>query len=80
MAQAGAWWAAFADALLCVGPIAERGSRYGNKPAMFLDGLEIAHREAPDTIDLRITAAGWAQLKRHYGEDPAVRRDPGRRD
>ena len=74
------WWGAFVDALLRFGPIDERSSRYGDKPAVFLDGHEIAHREAPDVIDLRITATGWAQIKRQYSEDPAVKRDPGRRD
>ncbi len=31
-------------------------------------------------IDLRITRAGWLAVKDHFGADPAVRRDPSRRD
>jgi hypothetical protein len=31
-------------------------------------------------IDLRITGAGWSQVKDSFGADPAVRRDPSRRD
>jgi hypothetical protein len=31
-------------------------------------------------IDLRITRDGWARAGQDFAEDPAVRRDPGRRD
>jgi len=36
--------------------------------------------EAPGVIDLRITGAGWRQVKQHFTADPAVRRDLSRRD
>jgi len=36
--------------------------------------------EAPGVIDLRITRAGWRQVNEHFSADPAIRRDPSRRD
>jgi hypothetical protein len=66
--------------MLPLGPVEERRSRYADKPALFLDGREIAHLEAPGVIDLRITRAGWVQASGRYGEDAAVCRDSSRRD
>jgi hypothetical protein len=65
---------------------AGRGSRPGgpvpvrDKPALFTGNREIAHLEAPGVIDLRITRAGWSRARTDFGADPAVRRDPARRD
>jgi hypothetical protein len=74
-------WDAFVTAMLAVGgPADERRSRYGDKPALFIEGREIAHLEAPGVIDLRITRRGWAQARDDYANDPAVRHDPARRD
>lgn len=73
-------WEAFVIAMLAAGPVVERRSRYGDKPALFTASREIAHLEAPGMIDLRITRAGWFQVKDHFGADPAVRRDPSRHD
>jgi hypothetical protein len=73
-------WDRFVDAMLAAGPVHERASRYGDKPALFAGGREIAHREAPGVIDLRITRAGWSRVSGDFADDPAVRRDPARRD
>jgi Family of unknown function (DUF5519) len=73
-------WEAFVLAMLAVGPVTERRSRYGDKPALFSASREIAHLEAPGVIDIRLTRAGWSQVKDSFGADPAVRRDPSRRD
>lgn len=73
-------WDAFVTTMLAVGPSRERRSRYGDKPALFIEGREIAYLEAPGVIDLRITRQGWSQARDEYGDDPAVRRDPSRRD
>jgi hypothetical protein len=73
-------WDAFVTAMLAAGPAQERRSRYGDKPALFTGRREIAHLEAPGVIDLRITRAGWARMSAEFGADPAVRREPGRRD
>jgi Family of unknown function (DUF5519) len=73
-------WNAFVDAILRAGHADERRSRFGDKPALFVRGREVAHLEAPGVIDLRITSAGWAQAKPRYGGDPAVHREPSRRD
>jgi Family of unknown function (DUF5519) len=73
-------WDAFVTAMLAAGPAYERRSRYGDKPALFIEGREVAHLEAPGVIDLRITRQGWSQAKADYGDDPAVHRDPSRRD
>lgn len=73
-------WDAFVTAMLAAGPAYERRSRYGDKPALFIEGREIAHLEAPGVIDLRITRRGWSQARGDYGGDPAVRHDPSRRD
>jgi Family of unknown function (DUF5519) len=73
-------WEAFVIAMLATGPAVERRSRYGDKPALFTASREIAHLEAPGIIDLRITRAGWSQVRDRFDADPAVRRDPSRRD
>ncbi len=73
-------WDAFVDVMLAAGPAHERLSRYSDKPALFVGNREIAHREAPGVIDLRITRAGWSRVSADFGGDPAVRRDPSRRD
>jgi Family of unknown function (DUF5519) len=73
-------WDAFVSAMLAAGLVQERSSRYGDKPALFLDGREIAHLEAPGVIDLRISSKGWLQAREGYSDDPVVRRDPSRRD
>jgi hypothetical protein len=41
---------------------------------------EIAHLEAGVVIGLRITRDGWAQARQDFADDPAVLRDPSRRD
>jgi hypothetical protein len=73
-------WDAFVDAVLLITPAVERRSRYGDKPALWVADREVAHREAPGIIDLRITRAGWSQAQHRYGSDPAVRHDASRRD
>lgn len=73
-------WDAFVTTMLAVGRSHERRSGYGDKPALFIEGREIAHLEAPGVIDLRITRQGWSQARDEYGDDPGVRRDPSRRD
>jgi hypothetical protein len=73
-------WDAFVATMLAIGPLDERRSRYGDKPALFAERREIAHLEAPGVVDLRVTRAGWSRAEPAYGADPAVRRDPSRRD
>jgi hypothetical protein len=73
-------WQAFVVAMLAAGPVVERRSHYGDKPALYSASREVAHLEAPGVIDLRITRAGWSQVKDRFSADPAVRRDPSRRD
>ena len=76
----GGLWDAFVDTMLATGHAREGRSRYGDKPALFAGRREIAHLEADGVIDLRITREGWAHARQDFAEDPAVRRDPGRRD
>jgi hypothetical protein len=66
--------------LLAPGASRRAASRCGDRPALFVEGREIAHLEAPGVIDLRITRQRWSQAGADYSEDPAVRRDPSRRD
>jgi len=73
-------WDAFVLLMLTAGAVQERDSRYGDKPALVAGHREIAHLEAPGVIDLRITRDGWSRASADFGDDPAVRRDPGRRD
>jgi Family of unknown function (DUF5519) len=73
-------WDAFVTAMLATGPAYERRSRYGDKPALFIEGREIAHLEAPGVINLRITQRGWSRARDDHGGDPAVCHDPSRRD
>jgi Family of unknown function (DUF5519) len=73
-------WDAFVTAMLAAGPAQERKSRFADKPALFAGRREIAHLEAPGVIDLRITRDGWSRVGAEFGRDPAVLRDPARRD
>ena len=73
-------WDAFVDAMLALGATGEHGSRYGDKPALVLGEREIAHREGPGLIDLRLTRQGWADVRAVFAGDPLIHRDPGRRD
>jgi hypothetical protein len=73
-------WDAFVAAMLAIAPLDERRSRFADKPALFLDGREVAHCEAPGLIDVRITQSGWSRVRDRYRDDPAVRKDPSRRD
>ena len=73
-------WEAFVTAMLSAGRACEGRSRFGDKPALFCGNREIAHLEAPGVIDLRISRAGWAQVRDAFRDDPAVRHDRSRRD
>lgn len=73
-------WNAFVTAMLAAGPAVERRSRYGDKPALYIQEREVAHLEALGIIDLRITRPGWSRARDQYAGDPAVCRDPSRRD
>jgi hypothetical protein len=73
-------WQAFVDAMLELGPAEERRSRYANKPALYLLAREVAHREGPGVIDLRVTQQGWAEVGGAFADDSLVLRDPRRRD
>jgi Family of unknown function (DUF5519) len=73
-------WDAFVDAVLAVGHAREGRSRFGDKPALFAGHREIAHLEPDGSIDLRVTRAGWAAARQDFAADPAVARDPARRD
>ncbi len=73
-------WVAFVDAMLALGPVHERRSRYGDKPALYVHSREVAHREGPGLIDLRLTAAAWGKVKASFAADGAIVRTPSRRD
>jgi len=70
-------WSAFVGIAAELGPVLERRSRYGDKPALV---LEIAHAESPARIDLRITRSGWSAIADQFAAAPSVHRDPARRD
>lgn len=78
--HADSLWDAFVAHMLATGKVHERRSRYGDKPAVYIEGREVAHLEAPRIIDLRITRQAWSRLKGEYGSDLVVYRDPSRRD
>jgi hypothetical protein len=74
-------WEAVVAVMLATCAVYEGRSRFADKPALFSSGgREIAHREAAGVIDLRVTRSGWQAARVDYGSDPAVRRDPARRD
>jgi hypothetical protein len=73
-----ALWQAVVEVCSEAGPVYERPSRWGGKPALYLERREIAHYDGQGTFDLRITATGWKRLA--FGDDPAVTRDASRRD
>ena len=66
--------------MLATGHATEGRSRYGDKPALFAGGREIAHLEPDGSIDLRVTREGWSRARKDFAADPAVLREPGRRD
>jgi hypothetical protein len=66
------FWEAFVTAMLATGSAHEQPSRYGNKPALYIQSREVAHLEAPGIIDLRITRQGWALVKGEYANHPAI--------
>jgi len=53
---------------------------HGDKPALYVHSREVAHREGPGLIDLRLTAAGWGKVKAIFVGDEAIERTPTRRD
>jgi Family of unknown function (DUF5519) len=71
-------WQAVVEACSEAGPVSERPSQWGGKPALFLDRREIAHYDGQGVVDVRITASGWKHVD--FGDDPAVTRDRSRRD
>jgi hypothetical protein len=71
-------WQAVVEVCSEAGPVYERPSRWGGKPALFLERREIAHYDGQGTVDVRITAAGWTRVA--FGDDPAVTRVRSRRD
>lgn len=74
-------WEAVVTLLLEAGSgVDERQSRYGDEPALYQEGREIAHLEAPGHMDLRITRGAWRQLRGRFCHDPAIHADPDRRD
>lgn len=73
-------WEAFVELILQMGAVREQPSRYGAKPAVYLNSREIAHSEAPGLIDLRITRPAWVKIQADWINDAAVTARPGRRD
>jgi Family of unknown function (DUF5519) len=73
-------WDAVVDALLGLGPAAERPSRYADKPAVVVGRREVAHYEGDGVVDLRITAAGWREVPADLAADPTVHHERSRRD
>lgn len=68
-------WEAVVELLLPLGPVTERRSRYGDKPALVVAGQrEIAHCEAPGVVDVRITRRGWRRFGPTYDGDRRVQR------
>jgi hypothetical protein len=72
------FWQAVVEMCSEAGPVHEGPSRWGGKPALFLEHREIAHYDGQGEFDLRITATGWKRVA--FGDDPAVTRVPSRRD
>ncbi len=68
-------WEAVVELLLPLGPVTERRSRYGDKPALVVAGQrEIAHYEAPGVVDVRITRRGWRRFGPIYDGDRRAQR------
>lgn len=74
------FWSAVLETFRELAPVEVGRSRFGPKPAITLSGREIAHWEAPGVIDLRVTAAGWSEVRATFGDDPAVTYEQTRRD
>jgi len=67
-------WEAIVEVVLPLGPVYERRSRYGDKPALFVaPQREIAHREAPGVVDVRVTREIWRRIAFRYGDDDRIR-------
>src|ERR1700722_7035895 len=73
-------WDAFVDVMLVAGHMQEGRSRYGDKPALLPGGRETPPLGAEGGRAGRTTGGGWARARQGSAADPAVLRDPGRRD
>jgi hypothetical protein len=69
-------WEAFVLAMLVAARSRNGDPAIGDKSALFSASREIAHLEAPSVIDVRITRAGWSQVKDRRGERLDVLEDP----
>jgi hypothetical protein len=67
---AGEW---LRELILDVGDVAEAPSRYKDDLAYWVDGREIAHFEADDVLDLRLTRAVIREHRETLKSDPRVR-------
>ena len=56
--------------LLELEPLEERPSRFGGKPAFWASGREVAHFEAGDVLDLRLTRAEIRARRADLAADP----------
>src|SRR5579875_1786519 len=75
-----AFWGGVLSAARELGPVEVRISGTAAKPALWLHDHELARWQAPGVIDVRVTAAGWEQLRTSFDGDPAVAPDPSSPD
>ena len=58
--------------ILTVGDVVEQQSRYKDDLAYWVDGREIAHLEADDVLDLRLTRSAIREKRAELKADPQI--------
>jgi len=67
--HADSLWDAFVANMLATSKAHERRSRYRRKPAVCIEGREVAHLEAPGIIDRDPSRRDWIELHPHSLQD-----------
>jgi hypothetical protein len=60
------------ELILAVGDVVECPSRYKDDLAFWVDGREIAHLEAANVVDLRLTRSAISRQRAELRADPRV--------
>jgi hypothetical protein len=66
--------------LLEVEGVEESPSMFGDKPALWVNGREIAHADAPGVYDVRLTRRVVSELRPRLKADPRVQLRPSTSD
>jgi hypothetical protein len=66
----------FPECLLAIEGVVQSPSTFSDRPALWVNGKEIVHRDASRIFDVRLTRAVIRQFRQHLREDRRVRLRP----